>query len=59
MKSQEETDSFCLEHGFIAWFEIQERAAGEKSVFGQAMRSLINEIISRRNKTLQKQSMLL
>ena len=46
MNSLEEMNSFCLEHGFFAWFEMMERAGGEKSVFGQAMRSLINEIIS-------------
>jgi hypothetical protein len=47
MNSPEEMDSFCLEHGFFAWYELLERAGGEKSVFGQAMRTLINEIIFR------------
>ena len=45
MNSTEEMDSFCVQHGFLAWFEMQERAGGEKSVFGQAMSTLINEII--------------
>ena len=53
MNSREEMDNFCLEHGFFAWFEMLERAGGEKSVFGQAMATLINEIISRNNTQLQ------
>jgi GTPase SAR1 family protein len=51
MNSLEEMDSFCLEHGFFAWFEMLERAAGGKSVFAQAMSTLVNKIISK-NKTL-------
>ena len=50
MNSEKDMNSFCLEHGLFAWFEVQERAGGEKSVFGQAMKSLINEIISRKKK---------
>ena len=50
MNSQKEINNFCQEHGFFAWFEMMERAGGEKSVFGQAMRSLINEIISKNYK---------
>ncbi|CAB4025392.1 ras-related Rab-38-like [Paramuricea clavata] len=49
MNSPDEMDSFCLEHGFFAWFEMLERTGGEKSVFGQAVSTLINEIISRNN----------
>lgn len=47
MNSLEEMDSFCHEHGFYTWFEMLERVGGEKSVLGQAMWSLINEITSR------------
>ena len=50
INSREEMESFCVEHGFFAWFEMLERAGGEKSVFGQAMSVLINEIISRGEK---------
>ena len=49
----EEMDNFCLENGFFAWFEMLKRGAGEKSVFGEAMSALINEIIAR-NKDCQK-----
>ena len=44
MNSTEEMDSFCSEHGFVAWFEMLERGPGEKSVFGQAMATLVDEI---------------
>jgi hypothetical protein len=47
MNSHERMDRFCLEHGFATWFEMRERVGGEKSVFGEAMSTLINEIISR------------
>ena len=50
VNSQHEMDNFCLEHGFFAWFEMRERAGGENSVFGQAMSTLINEIISRNSR---------
>ena len=46
MGSPDDMDNFCLEHGFFAWFEMLERAGGEKSVFGEAMSALINEITS-------------
>jgi GTPase SAR1 family protein len=49
MNSPDEMDSFCLEHGFFAWFEMLERTGGEKSVLGKAVSTLINEIISRNN----------
>jgi hypothetical protein len=49
MNSSEEMDSFCREHGFFAWFEMLQRVGGEKSVFGQAVSTLINKIISRNN----------
>ena len=53
INSLEEMDNFCLENGFFAWFEMLKRGAGEKSVFGEAMSALINEIIAR-NKDCQK-----
>lgn len=53
INSFEEMDSFCLENGFLAWFEMLKRGAGEKSVFGEAMAALINEIIAR-NKDRRK-----
>ncbi|XP_028403123.1 ras-related protein Rab-38-like [Dendronephthya gigantea] len=46
MESTEEMDRFCEEHGFFAWFELCERSAGENSVLGKAMVTLINEICS-------------
>ena len=46
MNSTEEMDTFCSEHGFVAWFEMLKRGAGEKSVFGQAMATLVNRIVS-------------
>ena len=47
MNSPEGMDNFCLEHGFVTWFEMVERVGGEKSVFGEAMSTLINEIVFR------------
>ena len=47
INSPKEMDNFCLANGFFAWFEMQKRACGENSVFGCAMATLINEIISR------------
>ena len=47
MNSSEEMDNFCWDNGFLAWFEMLERAAGEESVVGQAITALVNEIISR------------
>ena len=47
MNSADEMDNFCSEHGFVAWFVMLERAAGENSVFGQAMATLVNEIVCR------------
>ena len=44
MNSAEEMDNFCSEHGFVTWFEMLERGAGEKSVFGQVVAILVNEI---------------
>ena len=49
INSPDEMDQFCLEHGFLAWFEMLERAGGEDSVFGQAMNTLLDEMISRKN----------
>ena len=47
MNSIEEMDDFCTEKGFFTWFEMLERATGEKSVLGQAMATLVNEIVYR------------
>ena len=47
MNSAEEMDTFCSEHGFVAWFEMLERAAGENSVLGQAIATLVNEVVHR------------
>ena len=47
INSREEMDRFCVENGFFAWFEMLKRGAGESSDFGQAMCTLINEIIFR------------
>ena len=47
VNSTEEMDDFCTENGFFTWFEMLERAAGEKSVFGQAMATLVNEVVHR------------
>ena len=45
MDSREAMDEFCVEHGFIAWFEMRSRdwESGEKSVFGQAVSRLLDE----------------
>ena len=45
MDSSEAMDEFCVEHGFIAWFEMLSRdwESGEKSVFGQAVSRLLDE----------------
>ncbi|XP_046850995.1 ras-related protein Rab-32A-like [Xenia sp. Carnegie-2017] len=45
-QSREEMDAFCARHGFFAWFEMQERAGGEQSVFALAIKTLIDRIIS-------------
>ena len=39
-------DQFCNDHGFVGHFEIKSRdwESGEKSVFGQAVNCLLNEI---------------
>ena len=39
-------DQFCKDHGFVDHFEIKSRdwESGEKSVFGQAVNCLLNEI---------------
>ena len=47
MNSADEMDNFCSEHGFVAWFEMLERAAGENSVLGQAIATLVNEVVHR------------
>ena len=43
MNSREAMDEFCVEHGFIDWFEMRSRdwESGEKSVFGQAVSRLL------------------
>ena len=53
MNSAEEMDNFCSEHGFVAWFEMLERGAGEKSVFGQVVATLVNEITCGNTTTTQ------
>ena len=47
MNSADEMDNFYSEHGFVTWFVMLECAAGENSVFGQAMATLVNEIVCR------------
>ena len=45
VNSSEAMDEFCVEHGFIAWFEMRSRdwESGEKSVFGQAVSRVVDE----------------
>ena len=59
INSPKEMDSFCVEHGFLAWFEMLKRVAGTRSVFGQAISTLLNEIISKNNKAHLKHSCVL
>ena len=49
MNFKEGMDDFCLKHGFFAWFDMCERVVEENSVCGQAMATLVDEIISRNN----------
>ena len=45
-------DQFCKEHGFVNHFEITSRdwVSGEKSVFGQAVNCLLDEILQSEQK---------
>ncbi|KAJ7364992.1 hypothetical protein OS493_007628 [Desmophyllum pertusum] len=51
-ESEVALDEFCKDHGFVDHFEIKSRdwESGEKSVFGQAVNCLLNEILQSEQK---------
>ncbi|XP_078365615.1 ras-related protein Rab-38-like [Oculina patagonica] len=51
-ESEEALDQFCKDHGFVDHFEIKSRdwESGEKSVFGQAVNRLLDEIFQNERK---------
>ena len=51
-ESEVALDEFCKDHGFVDHFEIKSRdwESGEKSVFGQAVNSLLDEIFGQGKK---------
>ena len=51
-ESEVALDQFCKDHGFVDHFEIKSRdwVSGEKSVFGQAVNCLLDEILQSEQK---------
>ncbi|KAJ7364988.1 hypothetical protein OS493_007624 [Desmophyllum pertusum] len=51
-ESEVALDEFCKDHGFVDHFEIKSRdwESGEKSVFGQAVNCLLDEIFGQSKK---------
>ncbi|XP_020615073.1 ras-related protein Rab-38-like [Orbicella faveolata] len=54
-ESEVALDHFCKDHGFVDHFEIKSRdwESGEKSVFGQAVKCLLDEILQTEQKEEQ------
>ncbi|KAJ7364989.1 hypothetical protein OS493_007625 [Desmophyllum pertusum] len=52
-ESEAALDEFCKDHGFVDHFEIKSRdwESGEKSVFGQAVNCLLDEILQSEQKS--------